>query len=168
VGSTRCPLAAKAAGSSTSLAAAVVVVAGGWAPDIKGSDGGRATREVVWGVGDHARSIGSVIDPTNGQRESSYRDTAEHANPILKSDYAERRSVSQSMLGNANGHRRGPVMLDPNDSNIVYVVVSAGGLAAWRRWSCRRSTPTSTPTDSGAGRYARAPASRLRRASDQG
>jgi len=69
------------------------------------------------------------VASANGQRESIYGDTAEHANAILKSACEERRSVSQSMLGNANGHHCGPVMLDPNDNNIVYFVVTTGGLA---------------------------------------
>ena len=87
------------------------------------------TRDVWWAVGDHARFVGSIIDPVNGQRESIYGDSTDYPNPILQSNYGVQRSVGQnSMLAQANGIHHGPVALDPNDNDHVWFFVHGGAL----------------------------------------
>ncbi len=86
------------------------------------------TRDVVWAVGNHSAYTGSVIDPTNGQRESIFGDSDDYATPILQSDYGYTRSVTSSMLGNGNGVFHGAVVLDPLDNDIVWFTIQGGGL----------------------------------------
>ena len=87
-----------------------------------------STRDVVWAVGNHTSYLGSVIDPTTGQRESVFGDSDDYGTPILQSSYGYTRSVTSSMLGNGNGIFHGAFALDPENNDIVWFTIQGGGL----------------------------------------
>jgi len=86
------------------------------------------TRSVIWAVGTVASYVGSIVDLTTGRRESIYADSEWGDESILQSDYGIMQSVSTTMLTNGNSIGHGGVILDPDNSDIVFAVLRSGGL----------------------------------------
>lgn len=89
-------------------------------------------RKVFWAVGTVSRYVGSVVDPATGHVESVYGDSGRRdygeGEAILKSVYQGERSVDGTMLSEGHGVFYGAFVLDPDDPDIVYGVLKAGGL----------------------------------------
>jgi hypothetical protein len=88
------------------------------------------TRGLVFAVGKVPNLIGAVIDEATGRREELFADTTQPGTPLLRSVYPARRSIYSptTTLANQNYLGRGPTVLDPDDPDVLWMVIKGGAL----------------------------------------
>ena len=92
------------------------------------------TRDYIWTSGGSARYLSSVINEETGSRQGIYGDRGSDAvEQLLRSDYPDPRAIDSASLSNVltnggNALLEGPIWLDPDDNNIVWLVINGGAL----------------------------------------
>ena len=88
------------------------------------------SRDLIFTAGGPSARDGAVIDEVTGRREELFADTSIPGRPLLESVYGIRRSVTSppTTLAQGNTLNFGPMVMDPQDPDILWFVIKGGAL----------------------------------------
>ena len=94
------------------------------------------SRGYIWTSGGSPRYLTAVINEETGARQSIYGDRgSDAAEELLRSDYPDPRSIDSAsltgVLTNMNSMLEAPLWLDPDDNDIVWLVITGGALVKY-------------------------------------